>query len=141
MALRQEFIGRFHDFKAVDGMPDSSKIMFESKPSSSIWFHCNQKDSKIKNKFKEKCLLFASTYVGEKTFSIMKINKGENISLLTHSNIHSMLGISSSNLTPNFDKLVSDNTQMHHFHRHRFVSYGVTLFHANASGEVSTLKY
>ncbi|CAI9725740.1 Hypothetical predicted protein [Octopus vulgaris] len=57
-------------------------------------------------------VLFASTYICEQTFSIMKINKGKNRSLLTDSNLQSVLRISTSNLTPNFDKLKYNNVDI-----------------------------
>ncbi|CAI9723916.1 transcription factor II-I repeat domain-containing 2-like [Octopus vulgaris] len=140
MALQKEFIRRFADFKAVEGLFDllnsplacdiettteelqielihlqadnSLKMMFKSKPL--VEFYASLHSKKFQNL--KKFVLFASTYICEQTFSIMKINKGKNRSLLTDSNLQSVLRISTSNLTPNFDKLLNDSSQLHHSH-------------------------
>ncbi|XP_036357567.1 general transcription factor II-I repeat domain-containing protein 2A-like [Octopus sinensis] len=145
MALQKEFIRRFADFKAVEGLFDllnsplacdiettteelqielihlqadnSLKMMFESKPLIEFYASLHSKKFQNLKKFARKMfVLFASTYICEQTFSIMKINKGKNRSLLTDSNLQSVLRISTSNLTPNFDKLVNDSSQLHHSH-------------------------
>lgn len=53
----------------------------------------------------------------------MKVNKEQKRSLLTDSNLKSVLKVRTSNLSPDFDKLVSDNSQLHHSHWHCFVTY------------------
>ncbi|CAI9725739.1 transcription factor II-I repeat domain-containing 2-like [Octopus vulgaris] len=145
MALQKEFIRRFADFKAVEGLFDllnsplacdiettteelqielihlqadnSLKMMFESKPLVEFYASLHSKKFQDLKKFARKMfVLFASTYICEQTFSIMKINKGKNRSLLIDSNLQSVLRISTSNLTPNFDKLVNDGSQLHHSH-------------------------
>ncbi|XP_029640154.1 general transcription factor II-I repeat domain-containing protein 2A-like [Octopus sinensis] len=144
MGLQKEFI-RFADFKAVEGLFDllnsplacdiettteelqielihlqadnSLKMMFESKPLVEFYASLHSKKFQNLKTFARKMfVLFASTYICEQTFSIMKINKGKNRSLLTDSNLQSVLRISTSNLTPNFDKLVNDSSQLHHSH-------------------------
>ena len=59
-------------------------------------------------------VLFASTYICEQTFFIMKVNKSKNRSLLIDPNLQSVLRIGTRNSTPNFNKLVNDCSQMHH---------------------------
>lgn len=145
MALKEEFIRRFADFKAIEGQFDllsspftcdietateelqmelidlqadnSLKRMFESK--TLVEFYASLYSEKFQNlkKFARKMfVLFASTYICEQTFSIMKVNKSKNRSLLTDSNLQSVLRISTTNLTPDFNKLVKDCSQMHHSH-------------------------
>ena len=61
-------------------------------------------------------VFFASTYICEQNFSCMTINKSKNRSLITDSNLHSVLRITTSNLTPDYAKLVQDTGQMHKSH-------------------------
>ena len=120
MALKEEFIRRFADFKAIEGQFDllsspfacdietateelqmelidlqadnSLKRMFESKPL--VEFYSSLHPEKFQNlkKFARKMfVLFASTYICEQTFSVMKINKSKNRSLLTDANLQSVL--------------------------------------------------
>ncbi|XP_076056619.1 general transcription factor II-I repeat domain-containing protein 2-like [Oratosquilla oratoria] len=136
MALKEEFNRRFAGFKAIEGHFDllsspfacdietaseelqmelidlqadnSLRRMFESKPL--VEFYASLPSEKFQDlkKFARKMLvLFASTYICKQTFSIMKVNKSKNRSLLTESNLQSVLRISTSNLTPNYNKLVS----------------------------------
>ena len=145
MALKEGFIRRFADFKAIEGEFDflsspcacdietateelqmelidlqtdnSLKRMFESKPLAELY--SSQHSEKFQNlkKFARKMfVLFASTYLCEQTFSIMKVNKSKNRSLLTDSNLQSVVKNHTSNLTPNFNKLVNDCSQIHHSH-------------------------
>ena len=96
---------------------NSLKKMFESKPL--VEFYASLHSEKLKNlkNFARKMfVIFASTYICEQTFSILKVNKSKNRSLLTDSNLQSVLRISTSNLTPNFNKLVNDCSQLHHSH-------------------------
>lgn len=146
MALRKEFIRRFADFKAIEKQFDllsspfacdtetvteelqlelidlqadnSLKKLFENK--SFIEFYASLHHENVqeleKNFLKQMFVLFASTYICEQTFSIMKINKSKNRSLLRDSNLQSVLRISTSNMTPDFDKLLDDCSQVHHSH-------------------------
>ena len=145
IALKEEFIRGFADFKAIEGQFDllsspfvcdietaaeelqmelidlqadnSLKRMFESKPL--VEFCSSLHSEKFQNlkKFARKMfVLFASTYICEQTFSIMKVNKSENRSLLTDSNLQSVLRISTRNLTPNFNTQVNDCSQLHLSH-------------------------
>ena len=145
MDLQQEFIRRFADFKAMEGYFDllcspfacdietaaeelqmelidlhadnSLKMMFESKPLVEFYASLHSKKFQQLKKFARKVfVLFASTYICEQTYSVMKINKSKNRSLLTDSNLQSVLKVSTSNLTPDFYKLVNDNGQLHHSH-------------------------
>ncbi|XP_038660110.1 general transcription factor II-I repeat domain-containing protein 2A-like [Scyliorhinus canicula] len=135
MALKEEFTRRFADFKAIEGQfgllsspfacdietateelqmelidlqaDNSLKRMFESKPL--VEFYASLHSEKFQNlrTFARKMfVLFASTYICEQAFSIMKVNKSKNRSLLTNSNLQSVLRISTSNLTPDFNKLI-----------------------------------
>jgi 17beta-estradiol 17-dehydrogenase/3beta-hydroxysteroid 3-dehydrogenase/mitotic-spindle organizing protein 1 len=145
IALHGEFIRRFADFKAMERQFDllnspfacdiettteelqielihlqadnSLKTMFERKPLVEFYASLNSEKFQNLKKFARKMfVLFASTYICEQTFSIMKVNKERKRSLLTDSNLKSVLKVSTSNLTPDFDKLVSDNSQLHHSH-------------------------
>ena len=81
--------------------------MFESKPLVEFYSSLNsEKFQNLKKIARKMFVLFASTYICEQTFSIMKVNKSKTRSLLTDSNLQSVLRISTSNLAPNFNKLV-----------------------------------
>ena len=146
MALKEEFIRRFADFKTIEGQFDllsspfacdietaieelqmelidlqadnSLKRMFESKPLVDFYssLHSEKFHQNLKKFVRKMFVLFASTYICEQTFSIMKVNKSKNRSLLTDTNLQSVLRISTSNLTPNFNTLVNDCSQMHPSH-------------------------
>ena len=102
----------------IDLQSDNTlKKVFESKPL--IEFYASLHSEKFKNlkRFaRTMFVLFASTYICEQTFSTMKVNKSKNRSLLTNSNLQSILRISTSKFTPDFDKLLNDFDQMHHSH-------------------------
>ncbi|XP_068223147.1 general transcription factor II-I repeat domain-containing protein 2A-like [Palaemon carinicauda] len=133
-ALRDEFIRRFADFKAIEGQFDllsspsacdvetaaeelqvelidlqadnSLRRLFENKPLVEFYASLHsEKFINLKNFARKMFVIFASTYICEQTFSILKVNKSKNRSLLTDSNLQSVLRISTSNLTPNFNKL------------------------------------
>ena len=145
MALKEEFIRRFADFKAIEGQFDllsspfacdietateelqmelidlqghnSLKRMFESKPLVEFYSSLHSENfQNLKKIARKMCVLFASTYICEQTFSVMKVNKSKNRSLFTDADLQSVLRISTSNLTPNFNKLVDDCSQMHLSH-------------------------
>ena len=104
------------------------KRMFESKPRVEFYSSLHsEKFQNLKKIARKMFVLFASTYICEQTFSIMKVNKSKTRSLLTDSNLQSVLRISTSNLTPNFNTLVNDCSQMHHSHWHCSLTYWVTL--------------
>ena len=155
MAL--EFIIRFTDFKAIEGQFDllsspfasdietateelhmvlidlqadnSLKRMFKSKPLVEFYSSLHsEKCQNLKKIARKMFVLFGSTYICEQTFSIMKVNKSENRSLLTDANLQSVLRISTSNLTPNFNTQVNDCSQMHHSHWQCSVTNLLTLF-------------
>ena len=140
MTLQQEFIRRFADLMAVEGLfdfPSSPcvcdieattvemqielihlladnclKMMFISKPLNEFYLYLHlEKFQNLKKIARKMFVLCASTYIYEKTFSIMIVYNGPNRSLFTHSNLQSVLRISTSDLTPNFDKLVGYNIQ------------------------------
>ena len=142
--LKEEFIRRFADFKAIEGQFDllSSPFTCDIETATeelqmelidlqadnslrgclkvnhwSSFIHlCIQKSFNLKFFARKMFVLFASTYNCEQTFSIMKVNKSKNRSLLTDSNLQSVLRISTSNLTPNLNKLVNDCSQIYHSH-------------------------
>ena len=67
-------------------------------------------------KFARKCVYSLHQHICEQTFSCMTINKSKNRSLITDSNLHSVLRITTSNLTPDYAKLFQDTGQMHKSH-------------------------
>ena len=84
---------------------------FYASPSTEKFGHLKKFACKM-------CVFFASTYICEQTFSCMTINKSKNRSLITdsNSNLHSVLWITTSSLTPDYAKLVQDTGQMHTSH-------------------------
>ena len=145
IALHQEFVRRFADFKAMEGQFDllsspfacdietaseelqmelidlqtdnSLKKMFETKVLIEFYASLpSEKFQRLKSFARKMFVLFASTYICEQTFSIMKVNKSKNRALITDSNLQSVLRISTSDLSPDFDKLVDESHQMHQSH-------------------------
>ena len=57
-------------------------------------------------------LLFGYTYICDQVFSYLKINKSNNRSLLTDTNMHSLMRISTSKLDPNFKNIVNNCEQL-----------------------------
>jgi hypothetical protein len=53
--------------------------------------------------------ILGSTYVGEQTFSIMNMNNNKQRSSLNKEHFKDILKISTSNLTPQYEKLVAEN--------------------------------
>ena len=102
----------------VDLQTDNSlKKMFETK--SLIEFYISLPSGKfqrLKNFSRKMFVLFASTYICEQTFSVLKVNKSKNRSVITDSNLHSVLRISTSHLSPDFDRLLEDSHQKHKSH-------------------------
>lgn len=60
--------------------------------------------------------LFGSTYICEQAFSSLKMNKSKNRSLLTDSNLHDVMRISTSKFTPSFKQIVKNCEQLHKSH-------------------------
>ena len=60
--------------------------------------------------------LFGSTYICEQSFSCMKINKSKHRCSLTDVNLRSLMRISTTNMTPNFKKIVEERDRVHFFH-------------------------
>ncbi|CAM2097121.1 unnamed protein product [Caretta caretta] len=52
--------------------------------------------------------IFGSTYICEQTFSIMNMNKNKQRSSLTDDHLEDIMKISTSNMTPKYDKLVAE---------------------------------
>ena len=144
-ALKAEFAKRFADFKSMKDQFNLLKSPFlfdieEATTDLQLKLIDLQADHTLKEDFKnmklpefyallstEKfghlkkfaskiCVFFASTYICEQTFSCMTINKSKNRSLITNSNLHSVLRITTSSLTPTYAKLVQDTGQMHKSH-------------------------
>ena len=145
MALQQEVIRRFADFKAMEGKfdllssPFTSDVEetaeelqmelsdlqsdntlqtgFDSKPLIDFYASLHSEQCKHRKRFpRTMFVFFPSTHICEQTFSTMKGNKSKNRSLLTNSNLQSSLMISTSKFTPDFDKLLNDFDQMHQSH-------------------------
>ena len=144
-SLKEEFSRRFSDFQALEDQfvllttPFSYDI---DKASTDLQLELIdlQNDNIIKENFKDMDLqtfyaslkkdkfpniqhfamkmfvLFASTYICEQTFSCMNINKSKYRSQLTDTNLDSILRISTSTLTPNYEKLVKDCLQLQKSH-------------------------
>ena len=144
-ALRQEFERRFTDFRdmepkfdllttpftaEVDSVPVNVQLELINlqadgtlperfRTVSLAEFYGSLSDKKFRN-FKHFAAtmlsLFGSTYICEQTFSCLTINKSKNRSLLTDSNVHAILGTSSSNFVPRFKKIVKNCDQLHMSH-------------------------
>lgn len=102
----------------IDLQTDNSlKKMFETKMLIEFYASLpSEKFQRLKSFARKMFVLFASTYTCEQTFSIMKVNKSKNRALITDSNLQSVLRISTSHLSPDFDKLVDESHQMHQSH-------------------------
>lgn len=143
--LKEEFSRRFVDFKSmedefnllrspftfdIETAPEELQlelIDLQEDPSlralhentSLIKFYSSLNKEKFHNlrKFAIKLfVLFGSTYLCEQTFSVMKINKSKNRTMITDSNLQSVLRISTSGLHPDFDKLIIEHSQLHKSH-------------------------
>jgi hypothetical protein len=60
--------------------------------------------------------IFGSTYICEKRFSCLKINKSKYRCSLTGINLQAVMRISTSNLTPDFKKIVENRDKVHLSH-------------------------
>uniref|UniRef100_A0A674JUH9 SPIN-DOC-like zinc-finger domain-containing protein n=1 Tax=Terrapene triunguis TaxID=2587831 RepID=A0A674JUH9_9SAUR len=79
---------------------------------SSLWdFYKSLDDEKYKNLIEvalKTFSIFGSTYICEQTFSIMNMNKNKQRSSLTDDHFEDIMKISTSNMTPEYDKLVAE---------------------------------
>lgn len=145
LSLEEELTRRFQDFKKVepefnllsypftveiDTVPEDLQLelidmqsdhtlrgMFNSvtltefyKSLSSDKFPC------MKNFARKIFSVFGSTYICEQSFSCMKIIKSKNRSSLTDINLQAVMKISTSNLTPDFKRLVKKCEKLHLSH-------------------------
>ena len=60
--------------------------------------------------------LFGSTYICEKTFSVMNFNKSKYRTALTDEHLQSILQISTTQYTPRYGKLIGEKSQLHTSH-------------------------
>ena len=60
--------------------------------------------------------LFGSTYICEKTFSVMNFNKSKYRTALTDKYLQSILQISTTQYTPRYEKLIGEKLQLHTSH-------------------------
>src|SRR5215813_12698010 len=70
----------------------------------------------LKGFVKEMLVMFASTYVREQTFSVMKKSKSDLSSRMTDEHLAAVPRIATSKMQPDFDRLVSDFKQLHVSH-------------------------
>ena len=140
--MHREFCRRFSDFEKIDKSLQLVSCPLSQDPETAphelqLELIDLQSDSVSKEKFKslklndfyaslneatfpnlrrtaQKMLaLFGSTYVCEQTFSVMNINKARHRSRLTDQHLRSVLRISTTNLTPDFDALAKKGGQQH----------------------------
>ena len=107
--LQLELIDLQADHTLKEGFKNMKLPEFYASLSTEKFGHLKKFDSKM-------CVFFASTYICEQTFSCMTIYKSKNRSLITDSNLHSGLRITTNSLTPDYAKLVQDTGQMHKSH-------------------------
>ena len=60
--------------------------------------------------------LFGSTYMCEKTFSVMNFNKSKWRAALTDEHLQSIFQISTTQYTPRYEKLIGEKSQLHTSH-------------------------
>ncbi|KAL2092913.1 hypothetical protein ACEWY4_012711 [Coilia grayii] len=143
--LHTEFNRRFSDFGKIEKEMElvASPFNFDSAqapPEAQLELIDMQCDPALKEKFTSSSLhkfygalnenqfpnmrkhaqrmlvLFGSTYVCEQTFSVMNYNKSRYRSRLTDKHLSSVLRISTSNTTPNFDGLVKRGDRLNCSH-------------------------
>ncbi|XP_077573515.1 general transcription factor II-I repeat domain-containing protein 2-like [Stigmatopora nigra] len=102
----------------IDLQSDStSKEKFNSSKLDDFYASLNEAMFPNLRRMAQKMLvLFGSTYVCEQTFSIMNINKARHRSKLTDQHLRSILRLSTTKLTPNFDALAKKGDQQHCSH-------------------------
>lgn len=96
----------------------SSELKVAFKESSITTFFrnlCPNKFGKIRDLALQLLSMFGSTYLCEQTFSIMNLNKNKLRSNLTDSNLVNILKIATTELEPDFDKVVKkiQSQQLH----------------------------
>ena len=62
------------------------------------------------------CAMFASSYICEQVFSVMKLKKNSISNRLTDERLSAFLRISTSTFEPNYDELLSKQSQFHSSH-------------------------
>ncbi|KCZ78547.1 hypothetical protein H311_00416 [Anncaliia algerae PRA109] len=79
---------------------------------------CNDEDFKhFLNYVQKYIVLFGSMYICERTYSLMVSTKNKYRSQITDENIHSVLRITTSDLEPNFLKIMSyEHSKFHVSH-------------------------
>jgi len=87
-----------------DSLPDFYKSLSDN------WF------PNLKNFAAKFLTLFGSTYICEQAFSCFKDKHVENRSLLTDTNLHALMRMSTSKLARNFKKIVKNCEQLHKSH-------------------------
>uniref|UniRef100_A0A023F0X1 Proteinral transcription factor ii-i repeat domain-containing protein 2b n=1 Tax=Triatoma infestans TaxID=30076 RepID=A0A023F0X1_TRIIF len=141
--LHSEFQRRFQDFKAIEkplsliSQPfnfdvqeapveiqlelidlQSNNLLkenFHSNELSAFYGALNNEHFKHFLNYVQKYLvLFGSTYICERTFSLMASTKNKYRSQITDENLHSVLRIATSDLEPNFEEIMSDEHSRFH---------------------------
>lgn len=135
-ALRDEFSRRFQDFKkvedemqlvsspftcSVDSAPTNVQLELTDLQSDSLLkehfksaslpeFYSALKEENFPNmrrRAQKMLVLCGSTYICEQTFSVMKFTKSRYRSSLTDEHLSAVLRISTSDIQPDFDGLVT----------------------------------
>ena len=143
--LHVEFSRRFADFKRIEDemhlvsspiacnadnaasdvqlelidLQSDAALVDQFKSTSLLDFYSSLKEENFPNlrKHAQKMLvLFGSTYICEKTFSVMKYNKSRYRSSLTDDHLSAVLRISTSNIQPDFDTLVKSQKRLDFSH-------------------------
>ena len=103
-----EYVPDEYQLEAID-LQCSDELRSAFKDNDIITFYrslCAHRYSKIKDMARKVFSQFGSTYLCEQTFSIMNLNKNNLRSKLTDNNLSSILKVATSELQPNFDKIV-----------------------------------
>ena len=107
--LQLEFIDLQADHTLKEGFKNMKLPEFYVSLSTEKFGH-------LKNFVSKMCVFIASTYICEQTLSCITLNKSKNRSLITDSNLHSVLRITTSSRTPDYAKLLQDTGQLHKSH-------------------------
>uniref|UniRef100_A0A8C4X772 SPIN-DOC-like zinc-finger domain-containing protein n=1 Tax=Erpetoichthys calabaricus TaxID=27687 RepID=A0A8C4X772_ERPCA len=125
-SLEDEVTRRFQDFKKIEpkfnllSYPITADI--DTAPEELQLELINmQSDHTVKEMFNAKFAgkmfsIFGSTYICEQSFSCLKINKSKYRCSLTNINLQAVMRISTSNLTPDFKKIVEKCDRVHLSH-------------------------
>lgn len=91
------------------------KENFHSNELSAFYGALNTEHFKHFLNYVQKYLvLFGSTYICERTFSLMISTKNKYRSQITDENLHSVLRIATSDLDPNFEEIISNEHSRFH---------------------------